>query len=187
MGTAPTWEEYRRRRRALELAARAAAAGRFVEIDTAVFSGGDLGRAELAAAAQSEWWQRLLGRIDCDFDGDPTGFAQEECAETVRRAWALQARDMSGYLALAWACPGDARVRRDGLRYARLLAMFAGLARPEEPPVEAARRGLAFIEELDGLVPPAPLEPRTPRRQGAAGRTTRRLLQREANRLDPVA
>lgn len=188
MGTAATsWEEYRRQRRALEQAAGDAAAGRPVELDEAVFRD----RAALAAAAQSEWWHRLLGRIDCDVDDDLSGASVADCLETVRRAWALQRRDMSGHLLLAWTCPGHPRIRRDGLRYARLLALFAGLAAPHDPRRVAAAEGLALIEELGGLLPPRPAaaQPVRPGRSARRRRTPRQHLRGRPSydRLDPVA
>jgi hypothetical protein len=188
MGTAArSWEEYRRQRRALERAAAQAASGRIVEADPAAFRD----PAALAAAAQSEWWHRLLGRIDGDVDDDLSGASVADCLETVRRAWARQRRDMAGHLLLAWTCPSHPRVRRDGLRYARLLALFAGLAEPHDPPLVAAAEGLALIGDLGGLTAPRPAavgEARAGRRRWGHRTPVRHARGRSGHeRLDPVA
>jgi hypothetical protein len=154
---APSWEAYRRQRRALEAAAAGAAGGHLANVDfgtiDAVLASQGLGGAfadgaALAVAAQSEWWHRLFGRIDCDLDDDLTGASAAESLEVVQRAWAANQRDMAGYLILAWSAAHHPAVRRDGRRYARLLALLAGQASPHDLPSKAMATGLALVDDL---------------------------------------
>lgn len=139
--------------RALSLAAAQAAAGHLDGRIEATLSANGCGdvfpeRAALAAAAQSHWWQRLLGRLDALIDDDVAGIPGDATTSAIQAAWTATVRDLPGYLALSASAAGSVKVRRDLLRYARLLALFAGQAGVDEDPIVAARTGLALVELL---------------------------------------
>jgi hypothetical protein len=158
---------YRGIQRALSLAAAEAAAGHLdgrIEATLAAQGCGHLfaDRAELAAAAQSHWWLRLLGRLDCLLDDDPASVPAESRAAAIQQGWRTTVAELPGYLALAASAAGEVTVRRGALRYARLLALFAGRATVDDDPMFAARAGLSLVKELSAATAPAASAPPWP-------------------------
>ncbi|MDQ6615348.1 MAG: hypothetical protein M3083_11525 [Actinomycetota bacterium] len=144
---------YRMIERALPIAAQHAAAGHLDRRIEAALAAGGCGpafanRAELAAAAQTQWWQRLLSRLDAMLDADVAGIPGAVVTAAIQQAWDATVSELPGYLALAATAAGEPNVRRGTLRYARLLALFAGLATVDDEPVGAARTGITLIEQV---------------------------------------
>jgi hypothetical protein len=129
------------------------------------FEGVFADQEELAREAQRQWWHRLLGRLDGEFDDDLSAVPQGRRLDVIRSAWMSQLTDMSGYLLLAMSCPASPAIASDRERYAGLLAMYAGRAQPSDSRPDAAMIGRQLIEELAALsVRPRPLLPRLRRR-----------------------
>lgn len=139
--------------RALSLAAAEAAAGHLdgrIEATLAANGCGDVfpDRASLAAEAQTQWWQRLLGRLDATLNEDLAGIPCDAVADLIQQAWYATTVELPGYLALVASAAGTATVRRGALRYARLLALFAGEAAVDDDPLAAARTGMQLVEQM---------------------------------------
>ena len=139
--------------RAVTLAAAEAAAGHLddrIEATLAAHGCGDVfpDRAALAAEAQTQWWQRMLGRLDATLNEDLAGIPCDAVTNVIQQAWLATTVELPGYLALVASAAGTATVRRGALRYARLLALFAGQAAVDDDPLTAARTGMRLVEQL---------------------------------------
>ncbi len=106
------------------------------------------GLADLARAAQEEWWREVLARVDAGLDDDLAAMAPGARYQVIRDAWAAQIREDPGYLKLAAMGAGHDRHAATGRRYARLLALFSGRADVEDDVERAADAGLDLVREL---------------------------------------
>jgi hypothetical protein len=152
-------DRYRLTQRALALAAAEAAAGNLddrIDATLAAHGYGDVfaDRAALAAEAQTQWWQRLLGRLDATLNEDLAGISCDAVARMIQQAWQATVLELPGYLALAASASGAVTVRRGALRYARLLALFAGAASVDDEPLGAARTGMGWSSSCPRPPPP---------------------------------
>lgn len=152
VGPAQGWEGYRLRREALAVAAAAAVSGPVCDIQVALERSGCgetfRDTVQLAAAALSDWWLRFLGRLDASLEDDLGWMSASARHAAVQRAWATQTQEMPGYLALADLGRADPDNRSERLRYARLLALFAGIADVADSDDDASEAGLRLVAEL---------------------------------------
>lgn len=146
-------EQYRWRRQILDAVADDITAGRAADVDTLLEerggSGAYAGALDLAAAAQSEWWLGVLGRLDAGLEDDIAAVPARARSDAVRQAWAAQCRATPGYPAVAAFGAGDAKHQAAGRRYARLLALFAGAATIADDEETATAAGWALVRNLD--------------------------------------
>ena len=147
---------YRLEQRALAVAAAAAAGGvEGIETTLAAMGWSDVlpDRLAIATAAQREWWQGLLARVDAGLDDDLAGMTPAARTAAVRAAWSEQRRDAASHLLLSSLGAGTVEHDAAERRFARLLALFAGTATVVDDFEAAADVGLALVRELGGSGP----------------------------------
>jgi hypothetical protein len=103
-------------------------------------------REDLALAMQYRWTQALTGRLDVALT-DAERSADVDQVATVAAAWRATARRNPALRRLldAYGPEAGERFRAAVEAEQRMVALAAGLARPDEPAHEATRAGAAFL------------------------------------------
>ncbi|CCH28913.1 hypothetical protein ABZ816_28335 [Actinosynnema sp. NPDC047251] len=142
-----SWNDFYRRRDALDAVLRTAAPAAPLTFDRALFATED----ELLLALHYRWMQQLTGRLGVALEN-----SDDDRVEIVTRTW----RTLAAQQPVLRAVLDEHLTATDAVeREQRLLALTAGLAELSEPSDEITRVGAAFAT-LIRTGPDAPAQPR---------------------------